>query len=55
MRAPTPALKVTDPKREVRETLSRSETAAHRDVQRQGAVDGVRRFCDDVISDRHVG
>jgi hypothetical protein len=32
MRARTPALKVTDPQREVLETLSRSQTAAHRDV-----------------------
>src|ERR1700758_4435236 len=38
MRAPTPALKVTAPQREVLETLSRSQTAAHRDVQRAKAL-----------------
>jgi transposase len=38
MRAPTPPLKVTAPQREVLETLSRSQTAAHRDVQRAKAL-----------------
>jgi transposase len=38
MRAPTPPLKVTDPQREVLERLSRSKTAAHRDVQRAKAL-----------------
>jgi transposase len=38
MRAPTPTLKVTEPQREVLETLSRSQTAAHRDVQRAKAL-----------------
>jgi transposase len=38
MRAPTPALKVTEPQREVLESLSRSQTAAHRDVQRAKAL-----------------
>jgi transposase len=38
MRASTPALNVTDPQREVLETLSRSQTAAHRDVQRAQAL-----------------
>ena len=38
MRSPTPPLKVTDPQREVLETLSRSQTAAHRDVQRAKAL-----------------
>ena len=38
MRAPTPALKVTEPQREVLETLSRSQTAAYRDVQRAKAL-----------------
>ena len=38
MRAPTPPLKVTDPQREVLETLSRSKTAAHRDVLRAKAL-----------------
>jgi len=38
MRAPTPPLKVTDPQREVLETLSRSKTAAHRDVLRAQAL-----------------
>jgi transposase len=38
MRAPTPPLKVTEPQREVLETLSRSQTAAHRDVQRAKAL-----------------
>jgi len=38
MRAPTPPLKVTDPQREVLETLSRSQTAAHRDVLRAKAL-----------------
>ena len=34
MRAATPALMVTESQREVLETLARSQTAAHRDVQR---------------------
>jgi transposase len=34
MRAATPPLNVTEPQREVLQTLSRSQTAAHRDVQR---------------------
>jgi transposase len=38
MRSPTPALKVTDPQREVLGKLSRSRTAAHRDVQRAKAL-----------------
>src|SRR5450755_3305820 len=38
MRAATPPLKVTEPQREVLETLSRSQTAAHRDVQRARAL-----------------
>jgi transposase len=38
MRAPTPPLKVTEPQREVLEALSRSQTAAHRDVQRAKAL-----------------
>jgi transposase len=38
MRAPTPPLKVTEPQRRVLETLSRSQTAAHRDVQRAKAL-----------------
>ena len=38
MRAPTPPLKVTAPQREVLETLSRSQTAAHRDVLRAKAL-----------------
>ena len=38
MRAATPPLKVTEPQREVLETLSRSQTAAHRDVQRAKAL-----------------
>ena len=38
MRAPTPPLKVTQPQREVLETLSRSQTAAYRDVQRARAL-----------------
>jgi transposase len=38
MRAPTPPLQVTDPQRDVLETLSRSRTAAHRDVQRAKAL-----------------
>jgi transposase len=38
MRAPTPPLKVTKPQREVLATLSRSQTAAHRDVQRAKAL-----------------
>jgi transposase len=38
MRAPTPPLQVTDPQRDVLETLSRSQTAAHRDVQRAKAL-----------------
>jgi transposase len=38
MRAPTPPLKVTKPQREVLATLSRSQTAAHRDVQRATAL-----------------
>src|SRR5579859_1074990 len=38
MRAPTPPLKVTEAQREVLETLSRSQTAAHRDVQRSKAL-----------------
>src|ERR1017187_79987 len=38
MRAPTPPLKVTEPQREVLERLSRSQTAAHRDVQRAKAM-----------------
>ena len=38
MRAPTPPLQVTDPQRGVLETLSRSQTAAHRDVQRAKAL-----------------
>src|SRR5256714_8925453 len=38
MRAPTPPLPVTDSQREVLQTLSRSQTAAHRDVQRATAL-----------------
>jgi transposase len=38
MRAPTPPLKVTEHQREVLEMLSRSQTAAHRDVQRAKAL-----------------
>jgi transposase len=38
MRSPTPPLLVTDPQREVLQTLSRSQTAAHRDVQRARAL-----------------
>jgi transposase len=38
MRAPTPPLKVTEPQREVLEKLSRSQTAAYRDVQRARAL-----------------
>src|SRR5947209_16194683 len=38
MRAPTPPLKVTEPQREVLETLSRSQAAAYRDVQRAKAL-----------------
>jgi transposase len=38
MRSPTPPLKVTEPQREVFETLSRSQTAAYRDVQRAKAL-----------------
>jgi hypothetical protein len=38
MRAPTPPLMVTEPQREVLEALSRSQTAAHRDVQRAKAL-----------------
>jgi transposase len=38
MRAPTPPLKVTKPQREVLATLSRSQTVAHRDVQRAQAL-----------------
>jgi transposase len=38
MRAPTPPLKVTAPQREVLERLSRSQAAAHRDVQRAKAL-----------------
>jgi transposase len=38
MRAPTPALKVTQSQREVLATLARSQTAAHRDVQRAKAL-----------------
>jgi len=38
MRAPTPPLKVTEPQREVLEKLSRSQTAAYRDVQRAKAL-----------------
>jgi transposase len=38
MRAPTPPLKVTESQRAVLETLSRSQTAAHRDVQRAKAL-----------------
>ncbi len=38
MRAPTPPLKVSEPQREVLETLSRSQAAAHRDVQRAKAL-----------------
>jgi transposase len=38
MRAPTPALTVSEAQREVLETLSRSRTAAHRDVQRAEAL-----------------
>ncbi len=38
MRAPTPALIVTSSQREVLESLSRSRTAAHRDVQRAKAL-----------------
>ena len=47
MRAPTPYLKVTQPQREVLERLSRSQTAAHREVQRAKALllasDGVAK------------
>ena len=38
MRAPTPPLKATDPQRVVLEKLSRSRTAAYRDVQRSKAL-----------------
>jgi transposase len=38
MRASTPPLNVTTPQRDVLETLSRSQTAAHRDVQRAKAL-----------------
>src|SRR5436309_7596376 len=38
MRAATPPLKVTESQREVLESLSRSRTAAHRDVQRAKAL-----------------
>ncbi len=38
MRAPTPPLEVTEPQREVLMRLSRSQTAAHRDVQRAKAL-----------------
>ena len=38
MRPPTPPLPVTDSQREVLQTLSRSQTAAHRDVQRATAL-----------------
>jgi transposase len=38
MRAPTPPLTVTSSQRDVLQTLSRSQTAAHRDVQRAGAL-----------------
>ena len=38
MRAPTAPLKVTEPQREVLEKLSRSQTAAYRDVQRAKAL-----------------
>jgi transposase len=38
MRAPTAPLTVTDPQRDVLEKLSRSQTAAHRDVQRSKAL-----------------
>src|SRR5487761_2279046 len=38
MRAPTPALLVTESQREVLEKLSRSQTAAYRDVQRAKAL-----------------
>jgi transposase len=38
MRAPTPPLLVSDPQREVLLMLSRSQTAAHRDVQRAKAL-----------------
>jgi transposase len=38
MRSPSPPLKVTEPQREVLETLSRSQTAAYRDVQRAKAL-----------------
>jgi transposase len=38
MRAPAPPLTVTEPQREVLETLCRSQTAAHRDVQRAKAL-----------------
>jgi transposase len=38
MRARTPPLTVTEPQREVLGTLSRSQTAAHRDVQRAKAL-----------------
>src|SRR5580658_118014 len=38
MRAPTRPLKVTEPQREVLETLSRSQTAAYRDVRRAKAL-----------------
>jgi len=38
MRAPTPPLTVSEAQRDVLETLSRSQTAAHRDVQRAQAL-----------------
>ena len=38
MRAPTPPLNVSEPQREVLEKLSRSQTSAHRDVQRAKAL-----------------
>ena len=38
MRARTPPLKITEPQREVLEKLSRSRTAAYRDVQRAKAL-----------------
>ena len=40
MRAPSPALVITDPERQVLEVLSRSQSAAHGEVQRAKALLG---------------
>jgi transposase len=49
MRAPTLPLDVTEPQREVLMTLSRSQTAAHRDVQRAKAL---LMACDGFVTTR---